>query len=315
MRIGVAMGRRFIGIDGGSSETVGVILDEAKQPVVRAVGGPTNYHAAGLERVEANLFELIGRLVADAGASVGDVARFCFALSGVWRDADRRAIGTMLDRHGILDRSTLVSDAEALMATIEDDAPAIVVIAGTGSVVLGRAATGNLHKVGGNGHLLDDNGSGYDVGRSGLRAVLEASDGRGPRTLLSETLLRAAGLGDVGEIVPWLYSSTEQKRDVARLAPQVIETAARGDGPAMAILERAASELAQWVSVAAEALSVTECATRVVLAGGLLEHSNLYRRLVSERIVRELPRADVVAPEHESAYGAALIALRAWTSG
>jgi len=303
------MARCFVGVDGGSSETTGIVLDEAKGLVARAVGGPTNYHAADLERAEAHLFELIGRLLEKAGTTAGHVTHFCFALSGVSREADRRAIGGVLDRHGILERSALVSDVEAVMATVDDDGPVIVVIAGTGSVVLGRDEQGRLCKVGGNGHLLDDGGSGYDIGVSGLRAVLEASDGRGPTTQLAETLLAAAGLGAVNEIVPWFYGSSDRKRYVAGLAPRVIETATNGDGPATAILQRAAEELAQWVRVAAAALSATDRGVRIVLAGGVLEHSDLYHRLVKERIEDELPHTRVVRPDHEAAYGAALLAM------
>lgn len=306
------MARYFIGIDGGSSQSVGVLLDEAQHVVARAVGGPANYHVAGPAATEKNLFELIGRLVETAHTTTGDVAHVCFALSGVWREADRRAIGGILDRRGIGTRSTLIADVEALLTAIEDDTPAIVAVAGTGSIVLGRDGHGRVHRVGGHGHLLDDDGSGYDIGRSGLRAVLEASDGRGPATALTETLPAAAGLESVDEIVPWLYGPAERKRDVARLAPRVIEAAAKGDGPAKAILERAAGELARWVRIAADALSLTDSAVTVVLAGGVIEHNELYRRLVQERVTRELAHADVVAPEHEAAYGAARIALRTW---
>ncbi len=306
------MARSFIGIDGGSSQSVGVLLDEAERVVARAVGGPGNYHIAGPAATERNLFELIARLVETAGATTGDVTHACFALSGVWREADRRVIGGILDRRGIGARSTLIADVEALLAAIQGDRPAIVAVAGTGSIVMGRDAHGRVHRVGGHGHLLDDDGSGYDIGCSGLRAVLEASDGRGPATALTDALPAAAGLGGVDEIVPWLYGPAERKRDVARLAPHVIETAAKGDGPAKAILDRAAGELARWVSVAAEALSLTGSAVTVVLAGGVLEHNELYRRLVEERVLHEVAHAKLTAPEHEAAYGAARIALRAW---
>jgi len=304
------MARYFIGIDGGSSETVGVILDDNERLVARAVAGPTNYHAVGLEAAERNLLDVIRQLVEKADTTTDDVARFCFALSGVSREADRRAISGLLNRHGLLDRATLVSDAEAVLAATESEASVIVVIAGTGSVVLGRDKHGTLHRVGGHGHLLDDYGSAYDIGLSGLRAVLEAHDGRGPKTALAKTLLAAAGFGDVSEIVPWLYGATEHKREVARLAPVVIEAAAKGDGPAIAIIERAAAELARWVGVAAKTMTATKRPQKIVLAGGVLVHSERYRHLVAERILDELPQAKITSPTHEPAHGAALLALR-----
>jgi hypothetical protein len=47
-----------------------------------------------------------------------------------------------------------------------------------------------------------------------------------------------------------------------------------------------------------------------VLTGGVLEHSELYRRLVAERIEQALARTEVVQPDREAACGAALIAMR-----
>jgi N-acetylglucosamine kinase-like BadF-type ATPase len=308
----MAMGRHFVGIDGGSSKTVGVALDEHGSVRARGVGGPGNYHTVGLGQVEANVFGLIAQLVEETATSVGDVAGFCFALAGIWREADRRAIGGMLEHRGIRGRSTLMSDVEALIAAAEGEGPILAIVAGTGSVVLGRGDDGRLHKVGGGGHLLDDNGSGYDIGISGLRAVLEASDGRGPATPLSDALLAAAGLGSTDGIVPWLYGLPDQKREVAQLAPAVIEAASRGDAAAAAILERAADDLARWAAVAAEALQAGDRPVRVVLAGGVLEQSDLYRRLVTERITRALPHAQIGLPQREPAHSAALIALRTW---
>jgi len=305
------MGGYCIGIDGGSTKTAAVMLDATGQPVARAVGGPANYHMVGLDETEANVFDVIGQLLADRHISIDDIRRFCLALSGVWRHADHRAISRMLGKHGILDRSMLVSDIEVLFAGTGGEGPVVVVIAGTGSVVLGRDETGRRHKVGGNGHLLDDDGSGYDIGRAGLRAVLEASDGRGPATRLTETLPAAAGLAEVAGIVPWLYGASAHKQMVAALAPVVLDAAADGDAMARGIVGRAANHLARWTDVAASALRITDGALTVVLAGGVLEHSEVYRRLVADRILEELAHAKVVMPEHEAAYCAARIALTA----
>jgi len=119
-------------------------------------------------------------------------------------------------------------------------------------------------------------------------------------------------LSEVSDVVPWLYGLADQKREVARLAPRVVEAAEGGDGVARAIVERAAGELARWCMVAADALSLVEGPVKVLLAGGLLEHNAGYRRLLGERVAAELPRAQVGSPAREAAHGAAFIALRDW---
>lgn len=304
------MAAYVIGVDGGSTKSVGVLVDGTGRVVARASGSAANYHVVGREALGRVLSDLVERLTADAALPVGNVSWFCFALAGLWRDADRRAVSAVLEPLAILDRTTLASDVEALAA--DCDGPVVAVIAGTGSAVVARSSAGRLHKVGGSGHLLDDDGSAWDLGISGLRAVLEAADGRGPQTALTELLLAAAGLHAVDEIVPWLYGLDEPKQTVARLAPVVVDAAARGDAVAKIIVEYGASELARWVAVAAQAIGASGEELVVVLSGGLLENSEPYRRLVETQIATELPGARFVGPKHEPAYGAALIALRDW---
>ena len=61
----------------------------------------------------------------------------------------------------------------------------------------GRNQAGREHRAGGYGYLIDDDGSGYGIGRRAIAAVLNAADGSGPHSELSH-LLRA----ELGSIVP-----------------------------------------------------------------------------------------------------------------
>ena len=47
----------------------------------------------------------------------------------------------------------------------------MVVIAGTGSIAVGVDADGRTARAGGWGHILGDEGSGYDLGHRGLNAA------------------------------------------------------------------------------------------------------------------------------------------------
>ena len=54
----------------------------------------------------------------------------------------------------------------------------MVLIAGTGSICFGRDAVVKQPGSGGYGHKIDDEGSGYALGRDALAAVVRAQDGR-----------------------------------------------------------------------------------------------------------------------------------------
>ena len=110
---------------------------------------------------------------------------------------------------------------EAALLGAFDGGPGIVVIAGTGSTALGRAADGALCRVGGHGYLLGDEGSGYWIGNQARTpARSRSADGTGRVR---------AGAGSVG--VQALRLSTRRGRRGRRLR--------RADRPAAAGRPRA----------------------------------------------------------------------------
>ena len=98
----------------------------------------------------------------------------------------------------------------------------------------------SIHRVGGFGRLIGDEGSGYSIGRKALNAVSKASDGRGEETLISELLDAKMNSGSSASIINKVYN---EKLDVASVAKIVIEAAEEGDPIAEDILDEEADEL------------------------------------------------------------------------
>ena len=143
--------------------------------------------------------------------------------------------------------------------------PGILVQAGTGSLVLGVSEDRTV-RLDGWGHLVGDRGSGFALGREGLRAAYAALDGTGPPTALTETL---AGT-DPEQVIRDLYASPTKIRDVAALAPIVLRAAADGDGLARDAVTEVASQLVALILAAGRRLGDPDL-TRlpVVRTGGL----------------------------------------------
>ncbi len=74
------------------------------------------------------------------------------------------------------------SDARVALEGAFSGNPGSILIAGTGSIMFGKDSKGNIHRVGGFGRILGDEGSGFHIARSGLTAVAKQFDGRGERT-------------------------------------------------------------------------------------------------------------------------------------
>ena len=114
-----------------------------------------------------------------------------------------------------------------------------MLISGTGSVCCGRNDSGTLFRTGGYGWRVDDEGSGYAIGRDILRAAVRAEDGRGPATVLKQAVLEQLGLPDIPGLVAWMYAPQTGKKEVAALAPLLNQALERQDEAAGLIVRHA----------------------------------------------------------------------------
>jgi glucosamine kinase len=119
--------------------------------------------------------------------------------------------------------------------------PGVVVAAGTGAVVLGVATDGTTRRGDGLGFLLGDDGSGFAIGRAGVRAAMRAREARGPATALQEAA--TAFFGTLDGLPQHIYSSSAPVRELAGFTPAVAAVARAGDTVARAIWAEAVEQL------------------------------------------------------------------------
>ena len=121
-------------------------------------------------------------------------------------------------------------------------------------------------RVGGWGYLIDDGGSGYNLGRDALNAYFCALDGTGPATLLSE-LIDAMLPGGSQKIIEFIYR--DSKKAIASFAPAVFKAVEADDPVAKRILERNIRVIVHLIETAAKSFS--DETIPVVLVGGLTQ--------------------------------------------
>src|SRR5579875_3586243 len=100
----------------------------------------------------------------------------------------------------------LTNDAELVLGVL-DKRVGVALIAGTGAIALGRNMQGATARASGWGYLLDEVGSGYELGRQALVAVVRAADGRGPQTMLLELILEHWQIRAIFAVPPLAYTS------------------------------------------------------------------------------------------------------------
>lgn len=121
----------------------------------------------------------------------------------------------------------VVGDAELLVPAAGLD-KGVGLVAGTGSVAVGRRPDGTLVQVGGWGAALGDEGGAAGLVREAARAVWAAHDRGEAPDLLAEGLISAFGVSEVPALGAALESATDVSAEWGRHAPVVFEAAASG---------------------------------------------------------------------------------------
>jgi N-acetylglucosamine kinase-like BadF-type ATPase len=207
--------------------------------------------------------------------------------------------------HSFATTVRISNDAELVLSALPRQV-GVAVISGTGSIALGRDAQGTLARVGGWGHVLGDEGSGFGIGREALQRAVRAADGRGPATALLDSILRHWHLPAAESLLELVYP-TFDKTSIAALAPLVLALARAGDPMARRIEARAANELALAVMTVARTLGFVAGSLPVAFGGGVLIHEERLRTLVIRRLERIWSVDPVLVAEPASSAARALI--------
>ena len=176
----------------------------------------------------------------------------------------------------------------------------------TGSICYARTADGREARSGGWGHLIDDEGSAYALGRDILRAVVRAADGRAPATALTELVAQRLGAPGVQPVIRFTYAPTTTKKEIAALAPLLDPALQQGDAAAQAIIAHAADELTQMAAAAMQPLGLQTGS--MALLGSVLQKNETLRAAVITRLTAQFPTLTFPEPVGDAADGAAVMA-------
>jgi len=298
----------FLGIDGGQSSTTALIADEDGRVRGWGTAGPCN-HISGPEAA-LRFTNAISTCIAEAclRASLDpDIVEFesvCCGMSG--GAADKSSLLRGITRCSLL---SVVDDAVIALSGATAGGSGIVVIAGTGSIALGRSGSQLVVRAGGWGYIFGDEGSAFDIVRQAIRAALRFEEGWGPPTSLRRMLLSETGCSTANDLLHMFYSPEWPRSRIATLAPLVDAECAGGDPLARAIMEQAAQTLAANAASVRAQLGANEVVFPVSPLGGVFRSEALHARF---RLLVELTDGCLYRPAlFDPAGGALLEAFRA----
>jgi glucosamine kinase len=323
-------GTYVVGVDAGGTHTRaaivtvdGVIAGHGSGPGANPNSGGDTTHAltsaltAALGPIDPA--RVAGGVFGIAGAGAAGRERIVTAANTAWRAA------------GLTGTPDVVTDIAVAYAAGSAEPAGIVVFAGTGA---GAAVINDgeiERRADAYGWLIGDEGSAVWIGRSAVLAAMRAYDGRGPATVLAETVPRAL-LGEAAEplvaalpagilpctggeglasgpalpqaIVKEVYAGSPAA--LGGLAPLVSSAAEEGDAVALRIVAEAAGCLLRDADAVRPALAGLG-SPGLVVAGSLLERGPVADAVRSG--LRSRFGTDP-APAGDGTLGAARLAVR-----
>ena len=257
-----------LGIDAGGTATRWALATAGGEIVAEGeVAGLSAIQMAdveGSEMVRATLTHLASAI--SAAVAVADVAsvaavaapqQVCAGMtgfdkgSGKANDVGAAIIDLMANAFALpANRISLGNDIDIAYVDIFAPGEGYLVYAGTGTVAAFMDASGELHRAGGRGHLIDDAGGGYWIARQALRHIWRLEDahpGGSYDSPLAVEMFKLLGGSDWAASRNFVYGGSS-RGDIGKLALAVAAAAAT-DPAALAILQAAGVELARLAMV------------------------------------------------------------------
>ncbi len=197
----------YLGIDGGGTKTHAIITDDSYRVLGEGFSGASNPLRVGLDRAVAHIEAATQEACHQAGIKLHQITSGCVGLAGISHQIHYHTMKDALEHTLRIENLQLTTDAQAALEGALDGQPGIVLIAGTGSIALGKNSSGEQARAGGWGPTFGDEGSGYDIARRALKAVASSFDGRSPKTLLTELVTRTLRISSTADLPGVIYNS------------------------------------------------------------------------------------------------------------
>jgi N-acetylglucosamine kinase-like BadF-type ATPase len=307
-RNAIANPRWLLLADAGATHSRALVVAANGAILGRGAAGPANAYAVGNQAAVRNLDRAVRAAVRSSRVSASEIPIAVIGSASVDFDGTgsppiKRALRRWLPHC----RTHTVVDAWIALEGALLGKPGVVVVSGTGSIVLGKTPRGGVLKIGGWGPLLGDEGSAQWIARRALQAAAQAHDGTGPPTSLLRVFMRHFHLNSFERVIDIVYDHPLSPGELGAQAPLVTAAARRGDVVARAIFSQAGQALAIQTVRALRRLRLSQ--PLVSYQGSMFRAGRFLLAPFHRALKRAVPRAAVVAPALPPLGGAFLLAL------
>lgn len=302
----------YLGIDGGGTKTRCVLADETSVLATAVSGGSNIVRLGELQGRESKARESLHSAVRHACAvakiSPLEIRTVCIGAAGAARP---EVAGRLREFVGELNPNVeirVVGDAEIALEAAFGSGPGAIAIAGTGSIVYGRNAGGQIARAGGWGFAISDEGSGHWIGRRAITGLLRARD-MGRETALTALILETWKLDTLDALIQ--HANSTPSPEFPRLFPVVLRAAEQGDALAHDLLTSAGTELATLTGIVLGCIAAAPPYVPVATTGSVFRQSAEVRQVFYNQLDANFPEIKLVKELVDPVMGALALARAA----
>lgn len=296
----------YIGIDGGGTNSRLLAVDAQQNILYQANGSSTNMASNSKKFVNGSITALLDGCWKTAGLRKADCVGLCIGSAGLDSESTLSAMQEMMEGLGFSCPITVVNDSVLALSAATQTCAGIIVISGTGSIACGMAEDGSIVRCGGWGHLLDDGGSAYWIGKEALRRSLMSYDRRESETILCKYLPKALGVVHITDCLDSVYSDFN-KTKLAKLSILVHQAAKDGDAVSLSILRDAARELATLAQAVMH--RIQHHIPVVIVSGSTILNNGILFQMFEKALHEINPKIEIRKLQQDPVWGAIYFAM------
>lgn len=301
----------LVSVDGGGTKTEFCVTDIDGNIIKSYIFGSTNYKSVGIEEVFLNLQTGFNSIMEDLCIEIKDIDYIVLGISGCDSKSDYDIISRQISKLGIPKEKFYLCNDSLLAFYAQAEEPGIVVISGTGSIVVGIDKRNRIKRAGGWGYYFSDFGSGYWIGNELLKRTLLYCDNVYKYSKLFDEVrqyFNAQGFEDL----PYKITEIVEFDEIAKISKFVTEYPDDEEWLKRDILTEGASYLCDLIKNVYNNLEFkNEDSVNIVFSGGVLKNLS-YSKILEETIRRELnvPNLVFIEQTNTPAFGGIKLAKR-----
>ncbi len=297
----------IIGIDGGGTKTYAKAYSLDGKFLGESKSGSSNLCSNSYESVEQNINILFHELAKNCGELCP--ISICIGTAGIRANNAHESIKKMITSTSGCENVLVLGDMELPIYAHDSNQNAVALISGTGSIAFARNKNGKSARVGGWGHIVGDEGSGYWLTARAIKAVMRAFDARGQKTQLTKLLLDQLNCNSPQDIITLIHDNFN-KSQLASMAYIVDIAAKNGDGVAIDILNEGVDLLFEILKTAIQTAEFDN-EFGIIFIGGVLQKSEVINSKIKGLIAHHYPDAQIINQQKEAVDCAVEIAKKA----